>query len=432
MHALLRKKYKFFITIFLVCLFLLTTLISVGFSALNQDLSISGDIEYEQDLGNVLMRWKEGDTTDFHSDTYKTKVKTVSFLDSIDIPVNAIESWDVSEQGTGRVMAWIIEDTDQAGFYNVYIGADTDIIANKASSYIFEGFTALEHIYFNDNYDTSGVTSMNHMFENCSSLESLDLSGFDTSQVTGMISTFSGCESLISIDLTGVVTANVKNMSGLFNGCQNLQQLDLSGFNTSQVTSMNHMFENCSSLERLDLSNFDTSQVTGMILTFSGCENLISINLTGVVTTNVTNMGGLFIGCQNISYLDLSSFNTSQVTNMSKMFADCSRLITVELSSFDTSQVTDMSNMFLNCTAITYLNLSSFDTSSVKNFGAMFKDSSNLHTIIISNLWNTSSASSEYGAWMFYGCTSLPNFDPTKINVSMAKPTYQGGYLTLF
>ena len=210
-------------------MFLLTTLISVGFSALNQDLSISGDVEYEQDLGNVLMRWREGDTTDFHSDTYKTKVRTIDFLDSIDIPSNAIESWDVSNQGTGRVMAWIVDDSENPGLYKVYIGDDTAIIANKTSSYIFEGFTALEAINFNDNYDTSRVTSMNHMFENCSSLERLDLSGFDTSSVTNFGSMFRDSSNLFSIrisNLWSTVNSNPEYASLIFSGCTNLPNYD--------------------------------------------------------------------------------------------------------------------------------------------------------------------------------------------------------------
>lgn len=35
-------------------------------------------------------------------------------------------------------------------------------------------------------FDTSGITDMNRMFAECSSLESLDLSRFDTSKVTNM------------------------------------------------------------------------------------------------------------------------------------------------------------------------------------------------------------------------------------------------------
>jgi len=45
----------------------------------------------------------------------------------------------------------------------------------------------------------------------------------------------------------------------MFYDCSSLQSLDVSGFDTSQVIDMDHMFANCSSLEELDISGFDMS-----------------------------------------------------------------------------------------------------------------------------------------------------------------------------
>ena len=44
----LKKEYKFYITLFLVCLFLLTAFVSIGYSALNKDIQVSGEINYEK------------------------------------------------------------------------------------------------------------------------------------------------------------------------------------------------------------------------------------------------------------------------------------------------------------------------------------------------------------------------------------------------
>ena len=54
MHTVLSKNYKFFITVFITGLLMLTTLISVGFGALNQNLNIAGDVEYTEDVGNMI------------------------------------------------------------------------------------------------------------------------------------------------------------------------------------------------------------------------------------------------------------------------------------------------------------------------------------------------------------------------------------------
>ena len=76
---------------------------------------------------------------------------------------------------------------------------------------------------------------MSHMFEGCSKLPSLDVSGWDTSKVT--------------------------NMYQMFYGCSKLPSLDVSGWDTSKVTDMSHMFSYCSSLASLDLSLFNDSSL---------------------------------------------------------------------------------------------------------------------------------------------------------------------------
>ena len=127
--------------------------------------------------------------------------------------------------------------------------------------------------------DASSITDMSHMFDSCSHLTSLDLSGFNTSAVTSMESMFQQCHSLTSLDLTGFNTSVVTNMSRMFNDCRDLNSLDLSSFNTSKVTDTSYMFYYCLSLISLDLSNFDTSAVTNMEDMFFACESLTSLIL---------------------------------------------------------------------------------------------------------------------------------------------------------
>ena len=86
------------------------------------------------------------------------------------------------------------------------------------------------------------------MFEGCSRLSSLDLSGLDTSNVTDMSSMFGECRSLKSLDLSGLDTSNVARMFGMFKGCSRLSSLDLSGLGTSSVEDMFGMFDDCSGL----------------------------------------------------------------------------------------------------------------------------------------------------------------------------------------
>ena len=100
---------------------------------------------------------------------------------------------------------------------------------------------------------TDKATDLSSMFSGCSSLESLDLSGWNIEPVTDMSSMFSGCNSLKNLDMHGWNTGYVTNMSSMFSGCSSLESLDLSGWNPCNVTNMSSMFSGCSALHTLTL-----------------------------------------------------------------------------------------------------------------------------------------------------------------------------------
>ena len=72
---------------------------------------------------------------------------------------------------------------------------------------------------------------------------------------------------------------NITDIKGIFQYCSGLTSLDLSGWDTSNVTDMIYMFEWCTSLTSLDLSKWDTSKVTNMSYMFSGCSKLKTITM---------------------------------------------------------------------------------------------------------------------------------------------------------
>ena len=67
---------------------------------------------------------------------------------------------------------------------------------------------------------------------------------------------------ITSLNLSNFNTSNVTDMRYMFNNCKNLVELDLSNFDTSNVIDMQGMFHGCSSLTKLDIRNFDFSKVT--------------------------------------------------------------------------------------------------------------------------------------------------------------------------
>ena len=355
----------------------------------------------EPEISNVIQSWSNDSTSDFHSDKYKSSVVTATFVDTREVPSNATESWDVSEAKDGGVMAWVIPTSTDKTRYNLYIGANGGVVANKNSNVLFESFKVLTTINFNNNFDTSNVKSINSMFQGCNSLVTLDVSNFDTSNITDMVNVFRDCESLIKCNVENWNVSKVTNMSGMFQGCSSLNGINLSKWNSNSLTEMNFMFHYCSSLTNLDVSNFDTSKVTDMLYVFGGCSSLTSLDLSSFDTKNVTSMHGMFVECRSLTKLDLRNFDTSKVTDMSFMFSECNNLVNLDVSNFDTSNVTTMGAMFQMCSSLTNLDIRNFDTSKVTDMSFMFGSSFKLKKIYVSSKWTTANADTTH---MFGGC----------------------------
>ncbi len=200
--------------------------------------------------------------------------------------------------------------------------------------------------------NTSEVTTMDYMFNNCTSLIKLDVSKFNTEKVTTFESMFCNC-SFTSIDVSSFNTEKATNMRSMFDLCRELTSLDVSNFNTSNVTNMTEMFARCWELTSLDLSNFNTFNVTKMNGMFDECTALASLDVSSFKTPNVTTMATMFDRCRALTSLDLSSFDTEKVEEMQYMFSSCDNLKTIYASDkFVTTNVTDSRSMFGWCEAL--------------------------------------------------------------------------------
>lgn len=129
--------------------------------------------------------------------------------------------------------------------------------------------------------DTSSVTDMSNMFNDCYSLVAVPL--LNTSKVTDMPNMFNGCKVLTSIPELDV--SNVIDMGFMFNGCENLTSVSL--LNASKVKDTAHMFYKCYNLAYAPELN--TSNVISIIEMFGLCSKLKSISLR--LTKKVINSG---------------------------------------------------------------------------------------------------------------------------------------------
>lgn len=140
-------------------------------------------------------------------------------------------------------------------------------------SYAFFGCNRLVDLDVSD-WDTHSVASLRYAFNNCKSLEALDVSRWDTSNLGKQAFSFEGafaaCEKLKQIDTSkwkvDMVDEYFRNASKvsntMFYGCSSLESLDLSGFTVPERFSGKDQgnenwwdFSGCVSLEKLVVSS---------------------------------------------------------------------------------------------------------------------------------------------------------------------------------
>ena len=176
----------------------------------------------------------------------------------------------------GSTPSWWQDDWSQ--FYIENVVFDPSFArARPTSTYRwFMDLYGLRTITGIENLNTSAVTNMSSMFNECTHLTSLDLSHFNTAKVTNMNCMFYECTSLTSLNLSSFKTAKVTNMVGMFGGCKALTSLDLSNFKTAKVTYMGGMFRNCDRLKTIYAGNeWSTNKVTASNNLFNGCTSLV-------------------------------------------------------------------------------------------------------------------------------------------------------------
>ena len=330
---------------------------------------------------------------------------------------------------------------------------------------MFGAMTGLTEINHLDRLNTENVTDMQMMFNGCTALKTLDLSGFNMEKVTTMSYMFYGCSALTTIYVgADWDVSNVTNSTEMFTDCTSLvggagtayndanpkdktyaridglnnqpgyfsakvepyavytsgnstltfyrdsQRYTRSGvvYSLNEGTGAPGWYANRTSITKVVFnSSFADARPTTTYHWFYGMTNLTTITYISYLNTSeVTNMSGMFYDCQKLTTLNLSRFNTENVTDMSEMFRSCSGLTTLDVSSFHTANVTDMYQMFYHCTGLTSLDLSSFNTANVYDMTSMFDGNSALTSIYVGSGWVTPNDLQE-SSGMFDDCISL-------------------------
>ena len=125
-------------------------------------------------------------------------------------------------------------------------------------SYLFRNNTNLQSIEGISNFDTSNVQWMYGIFQNCANLNTIDLSGWNLENVYGISNAFAACNRLKEIK--GIETWNTSSLvecNSIFQECFSLESLDLKNWNMQRVTKIAYGFFNMRSLKNLYLNNVE-------------------------------------------------------------------------------------------------------------------------------------------------------------------------------
>ena len=221
-----------------------------------------------------------------------------------------------------RQMFYNCTSLEQLTFYPYAIKENINM------SKMFYNCNKLQNITFKKENSYFEPNDMSSMFYNCTSLLSLDLNKFKSTYLEYISYVLYNCTNLINFNISSSDFSNelIKDMRGIFQNCESIELLDLTTFHTPNVEIMWNMFSGCSKLKYLYIENFDTSKVTDMQSMFSECKSLETLNLSHFNTTNVQYMNKMFQNCENLQQLNFSQLTSDSLSSMYRMFYNCKSL----------------------------------------------------------------------------------------------------------
>lgn len=136
---------------------------------------------------------------------------------------------------------------------------------------------------FDSHMDTSNVTDVSFLFQNCSRLAKIPMMNF--SSVSNMRSAFHSCVSLISVPQLD--TSNVTDFYSCFYQCYTL--VSIPQLNTSKANNVGLMFNGCTSLMSIPLLDFGNVNNISNMFGYSDIKTLTDLGGFKNLKINFTN-----------------------------------------------------------------------------------------------------------------------------------------------
>ena len=202
-------------------------------------------------------------------------------------------------------------------------------------------------------------------------------------------SIFSGCSSLTSLNLSGWVLNNIDlttTLNYMFQNCKNLEQIigleTLMSGSKRYVGSMAQTFENCYKLKRLDLKLWNATIYSNTIRCFRNCNNIEYFDFSGIdfrilgdgifdyfaanTDTKTISLScpnytadSLFraFGGANFSSINFEGSNFSSIKNIELCFRNNTAVKSISFKNTNLNNVTTWDYCFQGTTNLENLNL---------------------------------------------------------------------------
>ena len=196
------------------------------------------------------------------------------------IPQEIIDNWTYTDDASTRTLTLesYIGNDDEINIKNRYSGYDNIFIDagySDSSSRPFDNVkSTLKSISLDDGVKITGY--MNNMFKAFTSLENVDISNVILYEIDSATNLFRDCTNLKSVKASNLdfSSSSLDNVNDLFNNCSSLYDIDISGWDTSSFTQLWNLYKGCSSLKKIDMSDWDLTSVTISLNVFEGTSDI--------------------------------------------------------------------------------------------------------------------------------------------------------------
>ena len=208
-------------------------------------------------------------------------------------------------------------------FYNYF---EDDKVGYKATA-MFEGTNykeiSIEHVFG----DINEWTDFSYIFKNCKTVEKISIKkckyNFESAN-----NAFSGCENLTTIDgYRNIFSNTLESCKMMFEGCSSLKSIDISGI--KMPTRCNKMFLS-SGIKSINMKNTDFKNVIDCNGIFYNSE-IENIDFSNVKNLKPIIFQNMFLDCHNLKDLNLNGIDFSELDRFNSNFGNTPNLKNIDL-----------------------------------------------------------------------------------------------------